>query len=152
MSGPHDRERRERIARKKTATLPRPVRTRNAAPCLACTTPLLWGQMARMSRNRTRRRAASALTVCAIGAALLEVRAQTISVRLLSYTPEVITPSRTQPVLIEAEVQGRPTSATVEFNPRGTTNTAIMMRDDGTNGDRVAGDSTYSALLPAGRS
>lgn len=57
------------------------------------------------------------------------------------FTPPVMPENWTQPVLFEATVTGNPTSVT--FNISGTR----PMFDDGTNGDKVAGDGTWSILF-----
>jgi hypothetical protein len=72
------------------------------------------------------------------------------SVTYLNFTPSVIVPAQTEPVLIEAELTAAATSVTVDFNPAGTTNSVIALRDDGAEGDRAANDRIYSARLPVG--
>ncbi|MGH9203536.1 MAG: choice-of-anchor X domain-containing protein, partial [Vicinamibacterales bacterium] len=39
-------------------------------------------------------------------------------------------------------------SVSVDFNPAGTVTSSVPLRDDGANGDRIAGDRTYTAQLP----
>jgi len=72
------------------------------------------------------------------------------SVNYLNFTPSVIVPAQTEPVLIEAELTAAATSVTVDFNPAGTTSSVITLRDDGAEGDRAANDRIYSARLPVG--
>jgi len=81
--------------------------------------------------------------------ALLSTNALAQSVNYLVYTPSVVTPGTATPVLVEAELSGpAATSVTIDFNPAGTTNAVITLRDDGAEGDRVPNDRIYSARLP----
>lgn len=80
--------------------------------------------------------------------ALLPGVAAAQSVTYLNFTPSVIVPLQTEPVLIEAELTAAATSVTVDFNPAGTTSSVITLRDDGAEGDRAANDRIYSARLP----
>jgi len=68
----------------------------------------------------------------------------------LVFTPSVLSPGTTGPLLIEAELTAAPTRVSLDFNPAGTTLTQIELRDDGAEGDRVAGDRTYSVRVPVG--
>lgn len=70
------------------------------------------------------------------------------SVSTLSFTPPVITATSAVPVLVEAELSGSPSRVDIDFNPAGTTNTVIALRDDGAGGDRRPGDRIYAAQLP----
>ena len=72
----------------------------------------------------------------------------TAAVSFLVFTPAAISPSTSQ-LLIEAEMAGAPSRVNVDFNPAGTVNTVVALRDDGAEGDRHAGDRTWTARLPA---
>lgn len=84
--------------------------------------------------------------VCLAGSAQF-VSAQ--SVNYLVFTPSVIVPGATTSVLVEAELGSAATSVTIDFSPAGTPPSEIALRDNGSNGDRVAGDRIYSGRLPA---
>ena len=71
------------------------------------------------------------------------------SVNYLVYTPSVIVPGATTSVLVEAELGSAATTVNIDFNPAGTTASVITLRDNGSDGDRVAGDRIYSGRLPA---
>ncbi len=72
------------------------------------------------------------------------------SITSFSFDPLVIPSARTEPVLLEATISPRPTRVTLEFNP-GSAGAAreLELRDDGTGGDRRAGDNVYSVALSA---
>ena len=80
-------------------------------------------------------------------AGAIAARAQA-PVNYLSFTPAVIRTDATEPVLIEAEVPGRPTRVSVLFSPRAAPVTEIALRDNGGDGDRASGDDVYSGRLP----
>ena len=61
-----------------------------------------------------------------------------------AFTPHVIRNDRTEPVIFEATISGNPTTVTLEID--GVEQT---MYDDGTHGDPIAGDGTYTITLPA---
>jgi hypothetical protein len=86
-------------------------------------------------------------SVCA--ALLLAAPCAAQAVRSLKYDPIVLASGPTAPLRLEVEVTGDPTSVTVDFSPAGTVQTSIAMRDDGAGGDRIAGDSTFTAELPS---
>ncbi len=69
------------------------------------------------------------------------------SVNYLKFTPSVIPAQATAPLLIEAEMTGVPTRVFLEFQPVGTSQ-AIELRDNGTGGDRQAGDNIWTAQVP----
>ena len=69
-------------------------------------------------------------------------------VSYLTLTPSVIPPNATGPIVVEAEISGSPSRVTIDFNPAGTSNSEIALRDDGAAPDRRAGDRIYSARLP----
>ena len=71
------------------------------------------------------------------------------SVRYLKYTPAVVI-DPAAPLLVEVEASGAQTQVTIDFNPAGTASRSIDLKDDGTGGDRAAGDQVYSVQLPAG--
>jgi hypothetical protein len=73
--------------------------------------------------------------------------AQTAS--YVKFTPPVVVPGQTTSVLIEVEVSGTPTQVTLQPGSGGVVTTAIPLKDDGTGGDRVAGDHIYSGQIPA---
>ena len=66
------------------------------------------------------------------------------------FDPIVIRSDRTQPVLFEAKVVGSPSRVVLEyttvFQQAGVD---LEMRDDGTGGDRIAGDSVYTVTVQA---
>jgi hypothetical protein len=61
------------------------------------------------------------------------------------WTPAVIPETQSDPVLYEVVMTGKPTSATLSLEAGGT----IELRDDGAGGDKVAGDGTWTASIPA---
>src|SRR5262245_30106258 len=69
------------------------------------------------------------------------------SVSFFSFTPSTISPTGPAQVLFVAEISGQPTRVTLE-STNGAILTILELRDDGTNGDRVAGDHAYSVLVP----
>ena len=82
-----------------------------------------------------------------LGCAAMPRPAEAQSVRFLSFTPAVIVPGTTAPLVLEAELTVAATRVTVDFSPLGTSLT-IEAKDDGTAGDRIAGDRVYTAPLP----
>ena len=66
------------------------------------------------------------------------------------FDPIVIRSDRTQPVLFEAKVVGSVSRVALEYttDPQHA-GVDLQMRDDGTGGDRVAGDSVYTVTLQA---
>ena len=87
------------------------------------------------------------IVVCGVLATATTASAQTIA--YYKFTPAVVPQSYSQPVLFEAEVTGQATRVTLDFQPGqlGTV-TVLELRDDGTGGDRRAGDNTWSVQLP----
>lgn len=77
----------------------------------------------------------------------LPVNAQ--SVRYSWTTPDVIPSPAPSSLRFEAEIMGTPSRVVFEFDP-GDTGVTVPheMRDDGTGGDRVAGDGIYTVTLP----
>jgi hypothetical protein len=69
------------------------------------------------------------------------------------FDPLVVRRSATIPVRFELAVTGRPSRVAFELNtnasPFNQPGTDHDMRDDGTGGDRVAGDGTYTVTFPA---
>jgi hypothetical protein len=96
--------------------------------------------------DAARRWSRSALFAIACLAAAASAAAQ--SVDLLVFTPEVIPDTRTEPVLVEAEIASAPTRVTIDFSPAGSAPAVITLRDDGADGDRRANDRTFTARLP----
>ena len=66
------------------------------------------------------------------------------------FDPNVIRSDRTQPVLFEAKVVGSISRVALEYttDPQ-QVGVELAMRDDGTGGDRVAGDSVYTVTVQA---
>src|ERR1044072_6871114 len=66
------------------------------------------------------------------------------------FDPNVIRSDRTQPVLFEAKVAGSISRVALEYttDPQ-QVGVELAMRDDGTGGDRVAGDSVYTVTVQA---
>src|ERR1044072_9553364 len=66
------------------------------------------------------------------------------------FDPNVIRSERTQPVLFEAKVAGSISRVALEYttDPQ-QVGVELAMRDDGTGGDRVAGDSVYTVTVQA---
>jgi uncharacterized protein (TIGR03437 family) len=64
------------------------------------------------------------------------------------FTPMVVRANETQPVLFEARLIGLPTRVTLASDFAGS-NVVATLLDDGSNGDRQAGDGIYSTNLPA---
>lgn len=52
-------------------------------------------------------------------------------------------------VVYTAEISGVPARATLDFQPGGIPAATIPLVDDGTSGDRIANDRTYSARIPS---
>jgi hypothetical protein len=65
-----------------------------------------------------------------------------IDISRMWFTPPVVPNNYSQPVRFEATVTGNPTSVVFEYNGADRT-----MFDDGTNGDRIAGDGTWTILF-----
>ena len=61
------------------------------------------------------------------------------------FDPLVVPSTQIQPVLLEASVSGTPSRVNLELAAGGT----IEMKDDGTGGDRRAGDGVFTASVPA---
>jgi hypothetical protein len=80
---------------------------------------------------------------------MLATPAAAQSVRFLKYTPQVLPAAGPDPLRLEVEIIGAPTRVSVDFEPMGTPSTAIDLRDDGTAGDRIAGDNIFTVNLPA---
>jgi hypothetical protein len=101
-----------------------------------------------MDAGKHRRPTASRLlgALCGVVLSAIPVGAQSVS--FLTYTPSVIPAGSTAPLLVEVEVNGTPSSVTVDFNPAGTVTSSVPLRNDGSGGDRIAGDRTYTAQLP----
>ena len=87
-----------------------------------------------------------ALSVFAIWLSCVSAAAQTVL--FYRFTPVVVRNTETQPVLFEARMIGVPTSLTLTSDFNGT-NVIATLVDNGTNGDRQAGDGIYSANLTA---
>lgn len=98
-----------------------------------------------MTSARRPSRSAFLVLVC-LG--LWPAHASAQAVNYLVFTPSVLSPGSSAPLLIEAEMTGAPSRLTIDFNPAGTTSSEIALRDDGAEGDRVAGDRTYSVRVP----
>ena len=97
------------------------------------------------------RRTARALSIASlvlVSGVLTPRAADAQSVRFLTYTPAVIVPGATAPLILEAELTATATRVTVDFEPAGSASLTIEAKDDGTGGDRVAGDRIYTAQLP----
>ncbi len=62
-----------------------------------------------------------------------------------NFDPMVIPAERTQPVRYEVKISGRPGRVVLQLDSGGE----IELRDDGQNGDRLAGDNLFSGLVPA---
>lgn len=65
------------------------------------------------------------------------------------FDPIVIRSDRTQPVLFEARITNSPSRVVLEYTTNAPTGVDLEMRDDGTGGDRAAGDSVYTVTLQA---
>lgn len=63
-----------------------------------------------------------------------------------TFTPRVIRYDRLEPVLFEAVIEGNVTKVTFEL---ASNHSELLMKDDGTNGDAVAGDNIYSITFSA---
>jgi hypothetical protein len=98
-----------------------------------------------MKTTRAAVRCALRIVVCL---ALAPESAIAQSVNYLVYTPSVVTPGATAPLLVEVELTAAATSVTIDFNPAGSASSSIALRDDGSEGDRAAGDRIYSGRLP----
>ena len=98
-----------------------------------------------MKTTRAAVRCALRVVVCL---ALAPAGAIAQSVNYLVYTPSVVAPGATAPLLVEVELTAAATSVTIDFNPAGSANASIALRDDGSEGDRAAGDRIYSGRLP----
>jgi hypothetical protein len=62
------------------------------------------------------------------------------------FTPGVFDQSQPQSVLLEVKVEGTPTSVTLELQ---SPNNVLVLKDDGTGGDKQAGDKIFSVKLQA---
>ncbi|HVG34671.1 MAG TPA: hypothetical protein VM911_16500 [Pyrinomonadaceae bacterium] len=62
------------------------------------------------------------------------------------FTPGVFDQSQPQSVLLEVKVEGAPTSVTLELQ---SPNNVVVLKDDGTGGDKQAGDKIFSVKLQA---
>jgi hypothetical protein len=101
-----------------------------------------------MVAARRRLRSAVLATVVCLWISIGQVSPQsTASVSYLLWTPAVIPSTFSGQLLVEVETSGTPSSATIDFNPAGTANTVVNLRDDGAGGDRRAGDRTWTAQL-----
>jgi hypothetical protein len=87
-------------------------------------------------------------SVLMIGGVVAPRVAEAQSVRFLTFTPAVIPAGATAPLLLEAELTATATRVTVDFSPAGSASVTLDARDDGTDGDRVAGDRIYTVQLP----
>ncbi len=65
------------------------------------------------------------------------------SVSFFSFSPSTISSTGPAQTLFVAELTGQPTRVTLEL----AAGAVLELRDDGTNGDRVAGDKAYSAQV-----
>src|SRR5215813_11406466 len=66
------------------------------------------------------------------------------------FDPPVIHVDRTLPVLMQIRISGSASRVVFEYNPNNQpSGMDFEMRDDGTNGDRVAGDGIYSLSIAA---
>ena len=84
-----------------------------------------------------------------VGATVIAGTAEAQTVRFLKFTPDVVVPGQTAPVLMEVETTGAvPSRVTLEAGG-GAITTLVVLSDDGTGGDRVAGDRTYTCQLNA---
>lgn len=63
------------------------------------------------------------------------------------FVPQVVPVDRTEPVLLEAQITGFPSRVVLAFETT-TGTTDVALNDQGTDGDRIAFDGIYSALLP----
>src|SRR5215831_4611000 len=81
-------------------------------------------------------------------AAAIAAPATAQTVRFLKFTPPVVVPGQTTPVLMEVETTGTPTQVALESGG-GSLTATVALKDDGTGGDRVAGDRIYSCQLDA---
>src|SRR5438046_2787843 len=71
------------------------------------------------------------------------------SVSAFWFTPEVIPDTAVQPSRLEVATTGGPASVIFQYNVSGSTYVDRPMFDDGTNGDLVSGDGTWTILVPA---
>jgi hypothetical protein len=67
------------------------------------------------------------------------------SVTWFQFDPLVVPSTYTQPVLLEARVSGTPTRVTLELTAGGG---VVEMTDNGTGGDKRAGDAVFTASIP----
>lgn len=92
-----------------------------------------------------------ALSIIVVLSHPLAALAQTeVQVVYSQFDPSVIRSDRTQPVLFEAKVLGSVSRVALEYttDPQHV-GADLEMRDDGTGGDRAAGDSVYTVTVPA---
>src|SRR5690242_1871556 len=68
------------------------------------------------------------------------------SVSYYKFTPPVIRSTETQNILFEVRVIGASTRVALDFSPAGS-QPLLDLLDNGTNGDRQAGDGIYSVTL-----
>lgn len=92
----------------------------------------------------------------AVGCLLLVVPAawtqqtQTIDALYYQWEPTVLRAGMTQTVRLEVKLVGKPTQIEIELDPTGTGiggGRKLPLRDDGTSGDRVAGDNIWTVML-----
>jgi len=62
------------------------------------------------------------------------------------WTPNVIDQNQTQKVLLEVEVEGTPTAVTLHLQTPGA---VVTLKDDGSGGDKQAGDGVFTATVAA---
>lgn len=106
-----------------------------------------WMGSTRRHLRRASCQALAGLWVPFVLALALPAHAQ--SVRYAWTTPDVIPSPAPATLRFEAEIVGTPSRVVFEFDP-GDKGAIVNyeMRDDGTGGDRVAGDGVYTATLP----
>ena len=92
-----------------------------------------------------------ALSVIVVLSYPLAALAQTeVQVVYSQFDPLVIRSDRTQPVLFEAKVLGSVSRVALEYTTDSQqVGVDLEMRDDGTGGDRAAGDSVYTVTIQA---
>jgi hypothetical protein len=89
---------------------------------------------------------AAALALGLIGAPAASAQ----SVQSYWLDPLVIPANRGQPVLLQVAVSGTPTAVRIDPGPGSAESAAILLHDDGANGDKIARDHVYSAQLQPG--
>jgi hypothetical protein len=90
-------------------------------------------------------RRASARLACCLALCGLAAPAQGQSVTWFQFDPLVVPSTYTQPVLLEARISGTPTRVMLDLTVGGG---IVEMTDDGTGGDKRAGDAVYTASIP----